>query len=94
MWRGTRTMVALQARWWWQRRPEKVALWLARHMPHYLRYWATIVSCSEATTGVYGSTIVPELSMMDMLQRVGKRHGQKGGDYEQPQTPTGGPGGA
>jgi hypothetical protein len=77
LWRGTWGMVILQARWWWQKRPEVLCLWLARRMPHYLRYWATIVSCGEATTGEYGSTLVTELRMMEMLERVGKRHGRR-----------------
>lgn len=49
---------------------DKIALWCARRLPRWLRYWATIVSGAEATTGKYGDTEVPALLFMDVLKRI------------------------
>jgi len=47
-------------------------LWVARHLiPKRLRYWCVIVAAADATTGEYSNTVVPELSMVDMIKRVG-----------------------
>ncbi len=50
-------------------------LWLARRLPHRLVYWCAIVAGAHATTGKYGSTVVPELTFVDVLQRYGQDHG-------------------
>jgi hypothetical protein len=49
---------------WWLR--------LARALPARLRYWAVIVAAAEATTGKYGATEVPALTIADLLQRIEK----------------------
>jgi hypothetical protein len=50
-------------------RTDNLCLWLARHLPKRLVYWCYIQVATYATTGKHGNTVVPELSMMDALQR-------------------------
>jgi len=45
-------------------------LWIAMRLPRWLRYWVTLDSIAKATTGKYGSTVVPELRAMDVLDRI------------------------
>ncbi len=67
--------VLSEARWLWywhvKRKlglvPYKVAGW----MPRWLVYHCTIRLISHATTGKYGSTVVPELGAMEALDRWG-----------------------
>jgi len=42
---------------------------LAQLLPKSVVMWAFIRVGAHATTGEYGSTVVPELSMMDALKR-------------------------
>lgn len=51
---------------------EDTLFWLARHMPRSLRYYATVVAASEATTGKWSNTVVPELTVVEMLNRIEK----------------------
>lgn len=51
-------------------RTEKFWLWLARKLPKKLRYWCVIDAGAFATSGKYETTNVPELSMMDMIDRL------------------------
>lgn len=45
-------------------------LWIARRVPWELAYWCTIVVFAHATTGKkFGSTVAPELTVSDALQR-------------------------
>ena len=48
---------------------EKFIQWLAWKMPKRLAYWAAIRIISYATTGPYGNTIVPELTVTEALKR-------------------------
>ncbi len=48
---------------------EKFWLWLAWKLPRPLVKWCAYRVGAHATTGQYGSTIVPELYMMDALKR-------------------------
>jgi len=43
--------------------------WLAWKLPNRLVYWCGIRVVANATTGRYQTTIVPELSAMDALDR-------------------------
>lgn len=52
--RGSRTRLAMAIVW---------------RLPRWLCRWAYIRVAAHATTGDYSSTVVPELSMMDALQR-------------------------
>jgi hypothetical protein len=45
-------------------------LWLARHIPRWLRYWVVIVAAAEATTGPYSDTEVPALTLDLFLKRI------------------------
>jgi hypothetical protein len=56
--------------YWWYRTKPYLWLWTARLVPRSLRYWVVIQSISEATTGPYSNTVVPELTAMDMLKRI------------------------
>jgi hypothetical protein len=52
-----------------QRNREKVWLWAAYRMPKKLVYWCCIRAIAHATTGQYGTTIVDQISPMDILKR-------------------------
>ncbi|HET8627427.1 MAG TPA: hypothetical protein VFL91_08405 [Thermomicrobiales bacterium] len=62
--------VRFAVRYWRRRTSERVLLGAARRMPRQLRYWATVVAIAEATSGRYGSTVVPELRAVDVLARI------------------------
>ena len=53
----------------WHVNKDKLALWCARRLPRWLVRWAAVRLGAYATTGKYGSTIVPELTFMDALKR-------------------------
>lgn len=48
---------------------ERIWRWLAWRLPQGLVYWATIRLIARATTGRYGTTVVPDLTAMDALGR-------------------------
>ena len=48
---------------------EKLCIAIAWALPKRLAYWCAIRVISHATTGEYGSQIVPELQAMDALKR-------------------------
>lgn len=48
---------------------EKIAIWIAWRLPRYLVMWCYMRVGAHATTGAFGNTIVPELSMMDAIKR-------------------------
>ena len=48
---------------------EKILLKIAWMLPKKIAYWCAIRVMAHATTGDYGSTIVPELNAMDALKR-------------------------
>ena len=60
-------------KYWANRRAEKALLWLVWHLPRKIAYWSYIRVGAHATTGKYGDTIVPEITMMDALQRWADR---------------------
>lgn len=68
------TLFRISPEWWlrdiWRVRTEKTLLWLGRHMPRRVRYWATIVSCAEASQGQWGNEHPDAISMMTMLKRI------------------------
>jgi hypothetical protein len=50
-------------------RAEKIWQWLAWRLPRGLVYWCAIRVMAHATTGRYGTTVVPELPAMEALSR-------------------------
>lgn len=62
---------------WWRyvvryaitRRAERALMWFVWKLPRKVVMWSYIRVATHATTGKYANTIVPELSMMDALQR-------------------------
>ncbi len=48
---------------------DKTMMTIAWAMPKWLVYFCAIRLIAHATTGEYGSTIVPELTGMDALKR-------------------------
>ena len=61
-----------EIKYWYITRPaEKMRIKLAWAMPKWLVYWCAIRLVAHATSGEYGSTIVPELTAMDALKRWG-----------------------
>ena len=53
----------------WPKRKELFWRWVAWRLPKSLVMWSYIRVGAHATTGQYGDTVVPELSMMDALKR-------------------------
>jgi len=51
------------------KRRKAVIMWVAWHLPRELVAWCYCRVGAHATTGEYGDTIVPELSMLDALRR-------------------------
>ena len=51
---------------------------LAHILPARLVYFCAIRVGAEATTGVYGTTVVPELTLMDAIGRFARIHGIPG----------------
>lgn len=56
-------------KWWRANVKDKVAMKIAWLLPSRVVMWAYVRVGTNATTGEYGNTIVPELSMMDALKR-------------------------
>lgn len=54
------------------RLPEDIAKWLAWKLPELVVYWCYLRVAAHATSGKWASTPVPELKMMDALDRWGK----------------------
>lgn len=54
------------------RKIEKLQIWCAWRLPRWLVKWAIIRLMAHATTGKYGSTIVPELTIAEALKRWAK----------------------
>ena len=48
---------------------QKLWYWVARKLPKKLIYWVVIYLSAVTTTGKYGKTIVPELTLFDALDR-------------------------
>ena len=48
---------------------EKLQMKIAWALPKWLVMWSSVRMIAHATQGEYGSTIVPELSAMDALDR-------------------------
>lgn len=48
---------------------ERIYIWLAWHMPRRLVYWCAIRLASRATMPPYEKQVVPELKVMDALNR-------------------------
>lgn len=51
--------------------------WLVRKLPKKLIYFATIQLMVEVTTGKYSETVVPELTLMDGIERFEKLNKNK-----------------
>ena len=51
------------------RKREAVSRWIAWHLPQEVVTWAAVRVGAHATTGKYGSTLVPEMTFMDALGR-------------------------
>ncbi len=48
---------------------ERAWRWLAFRLPTKLVYWATVRLIAHATTGDFADTFIPELTVMDALER-------------------------
>ncbi len=46
-----------------------IQIWVVFRLPKWAIYWATIRLAAKATTGPYSNQIVPELTVMDALDR-------------------------
>jgi hypothetical protein len=59
----------LDRRYLLAKRREKAVMWVAWHLPRTLVMWCYMRVATHATTGRYGGTVVPELTMMDAIKR-------------------------
>lgn len=48
---------------------QRIARWIANRLPKDVVYFAGIRIWSHATSGEYGNTIVPEVTMDDCIRR-------------------------
>ena len=55
----------------WRDKGTKFYQWFVRMLPKKLIYFATVHLGAVTTTGKYGDTIVPKLTLMDALKRYG-----------------------
>jgi hypothetical protein len=51
---------------------DKISLWIAQHLPRRLVYWCAVRVGSHGASNP-PSTVVPEMTMMDALQRWERR---------------------
>jgi hypothetical protein len=51
-------------------RGERFWLWVAKKLPHKLRYWVVISVWAEVTTGQYSDTLATDLTMAEALKRM------------------------
>ena len=56
---------------------DKIKLWIANRLPKWLVYWATIRLLAHVTGNKYSDTLVPELTVMDALERWEKNNGYR-----------------
>lgn len=72
--REAAVITAVELRYWgYYRAKEKLLMGLVWHLPRTVVHWAYIRVAAHATTGQFSGTVVPELSMMDALQRWEQR---------------------
>jgi hypothetical protein len=63
-------LTRVEAKYWYVERPaHKLMLWFVWKLPRKLVMWCYIRVGAHATTGKFGDTLVPEITMMDALQR-------------------------
>jgi hypothetical protein len=62
----------MEIRYELRKRRERLLMKLVWRLPRRLVMWCYIRVLSNATTGPYGNTVVPELKAMDALQRWGE----------------------
>ena len=48
---------------------DRIYHWMARHLPRRLRLWCAVDVMVHATSGKYGSQVVPDLTAMEALRR-------------------------
>ena len=59
------------AQWWLRSVPDKIARAVVWRLPRRLVYWSAIRVAASATTGRYSDQIVPDLTVVDALDRWG-----------------------
>jgi len=56
------------------KKADAIVRWIAWHLPRRLVMWCYVRVGAHATIGKFGDTVVPELKMMDALERWDHRH--------------------
>ncbi len=60
--------------WYWPvvvaRANMELGLWAGRRCPRWLRYWVTIDTLAQCTSGAWSSTDVPEMTADTLLRRT------------------------
>lgn len=71
----------LDIKYEWNKRVEKLQMWIVWKLPIWMIYWAAIRLIAHATAGKWGGTVVPELTAMDALERWRIDHKDNDGYY-------------
>ena len=53
----------------WRRRRERLAMWIAWHLPRWLAYWCFVRVAAHATTGEWSGTVPGSLDIMEAMRR-------------------------
>ena len=71
----------LDIKYRYNRRIEKIKLWIVWKLPEWVIYWAAIRLISYSTTGKWGHTTIPDLGAMEALERWRSDHPDNDGYY-------------
>jgi len=52
-----------------KRKVDKLCQWIAWKLPKRIAMWTYVRVGAHATTGKYGDTVLPEITMMEALKR-------------------------
>jgi hypothetical protein len=57
----------------WLQRRERLAMWLAWHLPRWLAYWAFVRVAALATSGEWSGSVPDQVSIMEAMRRFDGR---------------------
>jgi len=63
-------MARLRFRWWLNDRLEQIEIAMAKCLPQNVKKWVVALEAGRVTTGKWSDTIVPELTVVEMMKRM------------------------
>ncbi len=51
---------------------QKIAMWIAWHLPEYIVMWCACRVATQSTSGKWSNDGVPRVTMMDVIERWGQ----------------------